>query len=82
MASLKKRRSEIWAVGGGKGGVGKSFLISGMGSSLALEGKQVILLDADLGGANLHTFLGINKPENTLTDFFDDKLPLSELIVD
>ncbi|MBW1709026.1 MAG: P-loop NTPase [Deltaproteobacteria bacterium] len=82
MASFKKRHSEIWAVGGGKGGVGKSFILSSVGSHLALQGKQVVLLDADLGGANLHTFLGMNKPAISLTDFFDDKLPLSELIVD
>ena len=82
MVSSEKRDCEIWAIGGGKGGVGKSFIISSIGNYLASKGKKVILIDADFGGANLHTFLGINKPKFTLTDFFDNKLPLHELIVD
>lgn len=82
MVSTKKRNCEIWAIGGGKGGVGKSFIISSMGNYLASKGKKVVLIDADFGGANLHTFLGISKPKVTLTDFFDNKLPLNELIVD
>jgi len=54
---------EIIAVGGGKGGVGKSFVLSSVGMSLAKKGK-VIMIDADLGGANLHNFLGISRPLN------------------
>jgi flagellar biosynthesis protein FlhG len=82
MLSTEKRDCEIWAIGGGKGGVGKSFIISSMGNYLASKGKKVVLIDADFGGANLHTFLGVSKPKFTLTDFFDNKLPLNELIVD
>lgn len=77
-----KRDCEIWAIGGGKGGVGKSFIISSMGNYLASKGKKVVLIDADFGGPNLHTFLGISKPKVTLTDFFDNKLPLNKFIVD
>jgi flagellar biosynthesis protein FlhG len=82
MLTTEKRDCEIWAIGGGKGGVGKSFIISSMGNYLASKGKKVILIDADFGGANLHTFLGISKPEFTLTDFFDKKVPLNELVLD
>ncbi len=82
MLPAEKRNCEIWAIGGGKGGVGKSFIISSMGNYLASKGKKVVLIDADFGGANLHTFLGIRKPRFTLTDFFDNKLPLNELIVE
>lgn len=60
---------EIIAVGGGKGGVGKSFLASNLGILLAKANKKAILIDADLGGANLHTCLGIPAPEVTLSDF-------------
>jgi len=62
--------------------VGKSFLLSSIGTCLAIQGKKVVLLDADFGGANLHTFLGVSRPSISLTDFFDDKLPLSQLIVE
>ncbi len=60
---------EIWAVGGGKGGIGKSLITSNLGISLARAGRRVVLVDADLGGANLHTCLGIPEPRVTLTDF-------------
>lgn len=73
-------KSEIWAIGGGKGGTGKSFLTSSMGMKLALGGKRVTLIDGDLGGANLHTFLKIKKPRYSLTDFFERKIPLSDII--
>jgi flagellar biosynthesis protein FlhG len=72
---------EIWAVGGGKGGIGKSFTISSMANYLARQGKKVILVDADLGAANLHTFLGMGKPEKSLTDFFEGRVPLASLLV-
>jgi flagellar biosynthesis protein FlhG len=74
--------SEIWAIGGGKGGTGKSFLTSSMGMKLAQKGKRVTLIDADLGGANLHSFLKIKKPRHSLTDFFENKIPLSDIIKD
>ncbi len=72
---------EIWAIGGGKGGIGKSFIISSMGNYLARQGKKVVLVDADLGAANLHTFLGMGRPENSLTDFFENRASLSALRV-
>jgi flagellar biosynthesis protein FlhG len=73
---------EIWAIGGGKGGTGKSFLISSIGTCLAQQGKKVILVDADFGGANLHTFLGVTKPRLSLTDFLERKATLAELVMD
>ncbi len=74
--------SEIWAIGGGKGGTGKSFVTSSLGLNLAHLGKRVTLIDGDLGGANLHSFLKVPKPKYSLTDFFEKKVPLSEIIVD
>lgn len=59
----------IWSVGGGKGGVGKSVVAANMGVELAGRGRKVVLVDADLGGANLHTYFGIRHPSRTLDDF-------------
>ncbi|MDH3975282.1 MAG: P-loop NTPase [Deltaproteobacteria bacterium] len=73
-------KCEIWAVGGGKGGTGKSFLTSNIASYLSSTGKKVVLIDADLGGANLHSFLGVNKPQYSLSDFFEKGLSLEEII--
>jgi len=60
---------KIVAVGGGKGGVGKSTVSILLAFWFARIGKKTILVDADLGGANLHTFMGIKNPPRTLNDF-------------
>ncbi len=80
MARVKKG-CEIWAIGGGKGGTGKSFVTGNIGTYLASRGKRVILIDADIGGANLHTILGVSRPRTSLTDFFERKASLADLIV-
>lgn len=72
---------EIWAVGGGKGGTGKSFLACNIATNLAQKGKKVVIIDADFGGPNLHTFLNASKQAGTLTDFFSKRATLNELIV-
>ncbi len=63
-------RPRIWAVGGGKGGVGKTVITANTAISLAQRGNRCIVLDLDLGGANLHTVLGIPDPDLSLSDFF------------
>lgn len=60
---------KVWAVAGGKGGVGKSLLASSLAIGLTVLGKRVILVDLDLGGENLHTLFGIKKAELTIHDF-------------
>jgi len=64
-----EQRAKLWAVGGGKGGVGKSFLTTNIGVLLAKEGKRVVLMDLDLGGANLHTCLGVTDLDRGVSDF-------------
>jgi flagellar biosynthesis protein FlhG len=71
--------AEIWAIGGGKGGTGKSFLASGLAMYIAGIGKKVTLIDADLGGANLHTILKMEEPKATLSDFFERKISLASV---
>jgi flagellar biosynthesis protein FlhG len=72
---------QIWAIGGGKGGVGKSFVTANLAIGLAQKGAQVIVVDADLGGANMHTCLGIPYPPHTLADFIDNKVATLEEIL-
>jgi len=64
----------IWAVGGGKGGTGKSFVSSGLGLHLASLGHDVMLVDADLGGPNLHTLLGMRNGHPDLGDFLTNRV--------
>jgi flagellar biosynthesis protein FlhG len=65
------RVNRILSVGGGKGGIGKSLIAANLGIALARRGRRVVLIDADLGGANLHTTLGLEMPRRTLSDFID-----------
>lgn len=67
METLMKKK--LWSIGGGKGGIGKSIFTLGLGISLARLGHKIIVLDADLGGANLHTLMGVRYPSHTLEDF-------------
>ncbi len=62
-------KKKVWAFAGGKGGTGKTAIAANLGLALATFGYRVILVDADLGGANLHTILGIRNPPVTLSDF-------------
>ena len=64
---------KIWAIGGGKGGAGKSVVSTIMAFWLARMGNRTVLVDVDLGGANLHTLLGIKSPARTLNDFITRK---------
>lgn len=77
------QRKEIWAVGGGKGGTGKTFLAANLGLCLSKFGKRVLLVDADLGCANLHTALGMAPPSATLSDFLKGKdRSLTEVLIE
>ncbi|MFM7203250.1 MAG: P-loop NTPase [Myxococcota bacterium] len=71
----------IWAIGGGKGGVGKSFVSANLAVGLAQRGNHVVVVDADLGGANMHTCLGIDHPPHTLADFIDNRVGTLEEIM-
>ncbi len=71
----RSRRPLIWTVGGGKGGVGKSLISSSLGISLSRLGYRVILVDLDLGAANLHTCLGTLNPQLSLSDFLSGRQP-------
>jgi flagellar biosynthesis protein FlhG len=76
-------RNKLWAVGGGKGGCGKSIVTLMLGASLAKLGMKVMLVDADLGGSNLHILSGIRYPTSTLADFISRRVEtLEEVVMD
>jgi flagellar biosynthesis protein FlhG len=75
------RARRVISIGGGKGGIGKSLISANLGIELARRGKRVVLVDADLGGANLHTTLGLELPRRTLSDFIERKVPKIDDVV-
>jgi flagellar biosynthesis protein FlhG len=76
------KEAEIWAVGGGKGGTGKTFVATQLAVYLASQGRRVVLVDTDFGGANVHSFFGIKKAPKTIASFFEDKEPLEHLVLE
>ena len=61
--------AKIWPIAGGKGGTGKSTLTANVGVGLSLLGYKVILVDGDLGGADLHLFFDQISPSRNLCSF-------------
>jgi flagellar biosynthesis protein FlhG len=74
MSEEKKRPQVIWAVGGGKGGTGKTFLSANLAIALGVDRGEVIAIDADLGGPNLHTLLGVRQNGRDLGDFIRNQV--------
>lgn len=71
---------KVVAVTSGKGGVGKTFVSANLAASLAKRGLRVLVLDADLGLANLDVVLNLY-PKVTLHDVFTGKAKLEDAIV-
>ncbi len=74
------RRGHISAITSGKGGVGKTFVSANLAAALARQGERVLVLDADLGLANLDVVLNLF-PKVTLHDVFTGKQSLEDAIL-
>ena len=73
--------AHILAITSGKGGVGKTMLSANLAAALARRGEKVLVLDADLGLANLDVVLNLH-PRTTLHDVFTGKAPLDQAVTD
>ena len=73
-------RARITAVTSGKGGVGKTFISCNLAAALARQGERVLVLDADLGLANVDVMLNL-APKITLHDVFTGKSTLRDAIL-
>jgi len=72
---------QVIAVTGGKGGVGKTTIAVNLAAALAARGKDVMLLDGDLGLANVDVFLGLT-PRLTLADVLAGNCSLEEVVIE
>ncbi len=77
--SVNKSHTRIIAVTSGKGGVGKTNISTSLAIAYARVGKRVVLMDADLGLANVNVVLGII-PKYTLYDLIRKKRTLNDII--
>src|SRR5688572_13973711 len=75
-----QRRASVIAITSGKGGVGKSNVAVNLAIKLASAGKQVVLLDADLGLANADVLCNVDLPHN-LSSVIARKKELHEVMV-
>lgn len=76
----RKRQARRLAIASGKGGVGKTFVSANLAAELAARGLNVLVLDADLGLANLDVILDV-RAKLTLHDFVRGTARLSEVVV-
>ncbi|MBT1071932.1 MinD/ParA family protein [Pelotalea chapellei] len=71
----------VLSVSSGKGGVGKSNVVSNLAIALAMQGKKVLILDADLGLGNLDVLLGLS-PIYNLNHVLNGEKGLVDILID
>lgn len=74
------RRAFTVAVTSGKGGVGKSSITANVGAALAETGLRVLLVDADLGLANLDIVMGVT-PKLTIADVLEGRARFKDILI-
>ncbi|MCR4940014.1 MAG: MinD/ParA family protein [Treponemataceae bacterium] len=73
-------KTRVIAVTSGKGGVGKSNISVNLAIAFAQTGKKVVLIDGDLGMANVNVLLGIT-PKANLLDVLNKKKKMKDIIL-
>jgi flagellar biosynthesis protein FlhG len=67
-------KGKIIAIGGAKGGIGKSLFAANLGVFLSNKGLRTVVVDLDLGGANLHLYLGETFINININDFLNKRV--------
>ena len=79
-ANMSSKRAEVVSVTSGKGGVGKTLFSVNLAIEAVLLGKKTLVLDGDLGMANVHIVTGVY-PDYDLMDVVEGKKTLKEIII-
>jgi septum site-determining protein MinD len=72
--------TRVFTIASGKGGTGKTMTVVNLGTSLALLGKKTVILDADIGMANLGLVLGLERSQITLHEVLAGDADVSEAV--
>ncbi|MEF3254935.1 MAG: P-loop NTPase, partial [Deferribacterales bacterium] len=71
----------IISIASGKGGVGKSFFAANLAISMNQLNGDTLLVDGDLGGANLHSFLGLKAQGRGIYNFLKENFKIEDVIL-
>jgi len=77
----KSSKSKVIAITSGKGGVGKSTFCANLAYLLSLKNKKILVLDADIGLANLQILFDL-RPKYTLNDYIHNSVELKNILLD
>ncbi len=80
-APVCNRNIRTISITSGKGGVGKTTLVANLAFSMAHSGKRILILDGDLGMANVDIMFGV-RPEKTLYDVLSGQTTLAEILLE
>lgn len=78
--AMTKQPARVFSITSGKGGVGKTHVTVNLGVAISKLGHKVLLLDADMGLANINILLGF-QPKATIQDVVSGKAKISDIIV-
>ncbi len=81
MNAGSNKAARVLSVTSGKGGVGKTAVVSNVAVALAKLGKKVLIIDADLGLANIDVVFGL-APRYNLNHFFSGQQSLASILVE
>ncbi len=80
MIDTGNNNHKVVSIASGKGGVGKTFITTNLAASFVNAGKKVLVVDCDMGLANMDILLGIN-PEHSLVDVIFGDYSVKDIIV-
>lgn len=70
---------QVWVVGAGKGGVGKTFVATSLGITLSRLNKKILIVDLDPSGANVHTCFSLDQCPGGMEKFWYEGASLASL---